>query len=84
MIFTPPLLIIILAGTFRMAHLASGWFCLNADDFIECSCPDYSNCHKCKENCPLPKKKCLSLPYLGRDIIGFKKPMAVHSFLKGH
>ena len=58
-----------------MAHLASGWFCLNADDFIECSCPDYSNCPKCKENCPLPKKKRLSLPYLGRDITGFKKPM---------
>ena len=58
-----------------MAHLASGWFCFNADDFIECSCPDYSNCCKCKENCPPPKKKRLSLPYLGRDITGFKKPM---------
>ena len=42
-------------GTFRMAHLASGWFCLSADVFIECSCPDYSNCPKCKENCPPPK-----------------------------
>ena len=42
-------------GTFRMAHLESGWFCLNADDFIECSCPDYSNYPKCKENCPPPK-----------------------------
>ena len=44
-------------GTFRMAHLASGWFCFNADDFIECSCPDYSNCPKCtKENCPPPNR----------------------------
>ena len=42
-------------GTFRIAHLASGWFCLNADNFIECSCPDYSNCPKCKENCPPSK-----------------------------
>ena len=58
-----------------MAHLVSGYFCLNADVFIECSCPDYSNCPKCKENCPPPKKKRLSLPYLGRDITGFKKPM---------
>ena len=47
--------------TFRMAQLASGCFCLNADGFIECSCPDYSNCHKCKENWPPPKKKRLSL-----------------------
>ena len=58
-----------------MAHLASGWFCLNTDDFIEYSCPDYSNCPKCQENCPPPTKKRLSLPYLGRDITGFKKPM---------
>ena len=49
-------------GNFRMAHLTSGWFCLNTDDFIECPCPDYSNCPKCKENCPPPKKKRLSLP----------------------
>ena len=61
-----------------MAQLVSGYFCLNTDDFIECSCPDYSNCPKCKckENCPPPpKKERLSLPYLGRDITGFKKPM---------
>ena len=62
-------------GTFRMALLAFGCYCLNADDFIEYSCPDYSICPKCKENCPPPKKKRLSLPYLGRDITGFKKPM---------
>ena len=44
-----------------MAQLASGCVCLNADNFIiECSCPDY-NCPKCKENCPPPKKKRLSL-----------------------
>ena len=62
-------------GTFRMAHLASGWFCFNADNFIECCCPDYSNCPKCKENYPPPKKKRLCLPYLGRDKTGFKKLM---------
>ena len=28
-------------GTFRMAQLVSGCFYLNANDFIECSCPDY-------------------------------------------
>ena len=43
-----------------MAQLASGCFCLNADNFIEHSSPDYSNCPKCKENCPPPKKKRLS------------------------
>ena len=42
-------------GTFRMAYLAHAWFCLNADDFIECSCPDYFNCPNCKEKCPPPK-----------------------------
>ena len=47
--------------TFRMAQLASGCFCLNTDNFIEYSCPDYFNCPKCKENCPPPKKKRLSL-----------------------
>ena len=44
-------------GTFRMAHLVSGWFCLNTDDFIECSCPDYSNCPKCKEELSTPQEE---------------------------
>ena len=43
-------------GTFRMAYLVSAWFCFKTDDFIECSCPDYSNCPKCKENCPLQEE----------------------------
>ena len=41
------------------ALLASGCFCLNTDDFIECSCPGYSNCPKCKENCPPPRRNVL-------------------------
>ena len=40
----------------------SGCFCLCMGDFVECSCPDISNCPKCKENCPhSSKKKSLTL-----------------------
>ena len=28
---------------------------------MDCDCPDFSNCPKCKENCPPPPKKSLSL-----------------------
>ena len=38
-----------------MAQL--GCFCLCETDFVDCSCPEYSNCLKCKENCVPPKKK---------------------------
>ena len=38
---------------------------------MDCDCPDLSNCPKCKENCPPPPKKSLSLK--GKQ----KKPAAV-------
>ena len=44
-----------------MAQLTSGCVCLCTEDFVEYSCPDYTNYPKCKENCPFPQKKCLSL-----------------------
>ena len=46
---------------FRMAQLVSGCFCLCTSDFIDCSYPDYTKCPKCKEHCPPPQKKRLSL-----------------------
>ena len=46
---------------FRMAQLPSGCVCLCTDDFVECPCYNYTNCPKCKENGPPPKKKCFSL-----------------------
>ena len=58
-----------------MALLASGCFCLNADDFVECSCPDYSNCPKYKANCP-PQEE---MSYLGFNRI--QEADAVYSFL---
>ena len=40
-------------SVFRIAQLPPGCICLCTDDFADCSSFDYTNCHKCKENCPI-------------------------------